>query len=270
MNNLNYLKGLTLYLSYLNKASHITSNLSCLNILDYIYKNIDKNKILQFASDRDYIIHSKGHASLALFVTLFNHDIINKEDLLSYLDDTTLYGGHVTFIEGKVEFSTGSLGHGLPHGLGISLYRIRNNIAGKVVVVMSDGELNEGTTWESALFANHHNLNNLIVFLDNNGFQALGKTDKILTNSNISEKFSAFGWKVVEANEATLSENNTIFTSNFQKPILVNYKSTKGNDITFMKDGIDWHYKSLTKDQINKCLIELGLDIEDFQKDFIA
>ena len=268
MSKLNYLKGLTLYLSYLNEASHITSNLSCLNILDYIYKNINRDYLLDLNENRDYVIHSKGHASLALYVVLFNHNLITKEELLSYLDDTTLYGGHVTYVKGKIEFSTGSLGHGLPHGLGVSLYRIRKNIKGNVIVVMSDGELNEGTTWESAMFASHHKLNNLIVFLDNNGYQALGKTDDIISNSNINEKFKSFGWDVIDENESTLMKNTTILRSTNEKPLLVNYKSTKGNEISFMKGSIDWHYKSLSSELIDQCLNEIGLSLEDFKKEF--
>ena len=142
----------------------------------------------------------------------------------------------------------------------------KKKIKGNVIVVMSDGELNEGTTWESAMFASHHKLNNLIVFLDNNGYQALGKTKDIISNSNINEKFNSFGWDVIDENESTLMKNTTILRSANEKPLLVNYKSTKGDEISFMKDSIDWHYKSLSSELIDQCLNELGLSLEEFKE----
>ena len=182
------------------KASHVGSAVSVIDILSVLYSgvanigpsNMNKN-------DRDIVILSKGHAASAIYSILALKGFFSIQWLEQYCGNGAPLGGHVTSkgVPG-VELSTGSLGHGLPYGLGIALSRKRSSVPGRVFVVMSDGECDEGTTWESALLANHHELDNLTVVVDRNGIQSLKETELTLRLEPFAQKWKSFGWDVHE------------------------------------------------------------------------
>ena len=143
-----------------------------------------------------------------------------------------------------IELSTGSLGHGLPYGLGKALSRTINRVSGRVFVVMSDGECDEGTTWESALIANHHRLKNLCVVIDRNGIQSLKETESTLKLEPFAAKWRSFGWNVIEVNGHHYREIAKALICKSDAPLVVIAKTTKGKGVKFMEDSVLWHYKS--------------------------
>lgn len=250
--------------SFLAQSSHIGSSLSCVDILTALYfkiLNIDpKNPKLK---NRDRFILSKGHAAVALYSTLAERGFFEKEKLNNYCKDASKLAGHSTknCLPG-IEVSTGSLGHGLPMGVGMALAGKKDNKNYRVFVLLSDGELDEGSNWEAFLFASHHKLDNLIAIVDYNKFQAFGKTNKILNLEPLKEKFKAFGWNVKEINghnfdDIVKSLSNLSKETNSPTIILANTK--KGKGISFMEEKLEWHYKSLTKEQRDLAIKELGL-----------
>jgi transketolase len=177
------------------KAPHVGSCLSVIDILISIYFDIFDNELSpeKFKSkEAPAIILSKGHASAALYTVLFLKGYISEEQLFTYHEDNGL-PGHVTTSVNGVYFSTGSLGHGLAVGCGMALANKLDKKNKNVIVIMSDGEIEEGSVWEAANFAAIKKLNNLIGVIDNNGLQGYSKFSDVFYGS-IDEKFRAFGW----------------------------------------------------------------------------
>ena len=240
------------------QAPHIASALSVVDILSVLYtgaaninpENLEKN-------NRDVVILSKGHAASALYAILSLQNFYPTEILKSFCQNDAPLGGHVTFggVPG-VEFSTGSLGHGLPYGLGIALSRKRGGIGGRVFVVVSDGECDEGTTWESAMIANHHELDNLVVIIDRNKIQSLTFTEETLKLEPLLDKWNAFGWETKNIdghNHDDLIESFKL--TNRPKCIVAN--TVKGKGINFMENSVLWHYKSPNKSDVVNAIVQL-------------
>ena len=186
-------------MALVSKASHIGSALSIVDILSVLYGN----KILKFDSsnpkyeNRDRLILSKGHACMALYATLAECNFFNKNNLNEYGKNNSLLMAHASHKVPGVEFSTGSLGHGLSFGTGLALAGKRKKNKCRVVVINSDGEMNEGSNWEAIMFAAHHSLNNLILVIDYNNLQSFDTIDKTLKLEPLHTKMKAFGWKVM-------------------------------------------------------------------------
>ena len=243
----------------IGKASHVGSALSVVDILSVLYtgtasinpQNIDKQ-------NRDVVILSKGHAATALYSILALQGFFANELLRTFCNNGAPLGGHVTF--GKtpgVELSTGSLGHGLPYGLGIAISRKKNGVSGRVFVVVSDGECDEGSTWESAMIANHHNLDNLIVVIDRNRLQSLANTEDTLKLEPLADKWVAFGWETRVVNGHDYVElQESLETSS--RPLCVIANTIKGKGVDFMEDSVLWHYKSPTDQEAKKAFIQLN------------
>lgn len=239
-----------LKLTYKAKSSHIGSSLSIVEILVAIYF-YSKKKM-------DRFILSKGHASLALYCTLFEKKIISLNTLNSYGTNKTKLMGHVSHKVKGVEFSTGSLGHGLPIAVGKALkFKIKKE-KNKVFVVISDGELNEGTTWEALMFAAHHKLDNLNIILDNNRIQSMGYSKKIIDLNPLKRKFFAFGCRVIEVNGHDISKiSKALNIKNKNKPKIIIANTIKGRGISFMENNNLWHYKSPNFNELNLALREI-------------
>ncbi len=174
---------------------HIGSSLSIADIIATLYTCV-------FADyphddpDRDRFILSKGHAALAVYSALYLKGWITETDLNTYCADETMLGVHPERVLPGIDFSTGSLGHGLSIGTGAALAARLQKSPRRVFVLLSDAELNEGSVWEAAMFATHHQLANLIAIIDANGQQALGYTEAVLNLNDLSRRWSAFGWDV--------------------------------------------------------------------------
>ena len=241
------------------KASHVASALSVVDILSVLYsgcanisaKNMD-------AADRDIVILSKGHSASALYSVLALQGFFPKEWLASYCGNDAPLGGHVTSkgVPG-VELSTGSLGHGLPYGLGIAMSRKKSGAKGRVFVVVSDGECDEGTTWESAMIANHHGLDNLVVIVDRNKIQSLTFTEDTLKLEPFADKWIAFGWKAetVPGHDYALLATALAPQS---RPTCIIADTTKGKGVDFMENSVLWHYKPPTADDVTKAFEQLS------------
>lgn len=240
-------------------ASHVGSALSVIDILAVLYSggaNIASSNVDN--PERDIVILSKGHSASALYAVLGLKGFFPREWLLNYSGNGALLGGHVTSkgVPG-VELSTGSLGHGFPYGLGIALSRSRQSKNGHVFVIMSDGECNEGTTWESAMIANHHKLSNLTVIIDRNRIQSLAPTEDTLALEPFAAKWRAFGWDVMEIpghDHAQLLQS----LRSSKSPRCVIADTVKGKGVNFMENSVLWHYKSPSLEELQeaKSLLE--------------
>lgn len=235
-----------LSVSYQNKAGHIPSAFSILEIIFCLYENVinDENKFLL----------SKGHGCLALYAVLFENNFLTKEQLYSFSNYDSLLGGHPDKNKLKqIEISAGSLGHGLPIAVGMCLSKKIKNENGKVFCIVGDGECNEGTTWESLLLANKLNLNNLVCVIDNNNSQI-----RSIPTSNIFDKFKSFGFDVIECNGHDLEELKNIFSINCERPLAVVCNTIKGYGIKEMEsDMFTWHHGPPNEEQYVKFINEL-------------
>lgn len=239
-----------LEMCYKAQTGHIGSCLSCVDILDALY--------MEYLTHDDIFIMSKGHAAAALYATLHQVGILSQEDLDGFCTDGSPLIGHVSHEVPGVHVSTGSLGHGLPIGVGYAMAKKLENKPGNVFVLMSDGEMDCGTTWESALLASHHELNNLFVIIDKNGWQACGKTEDVLRVDRLRDKFSSFGWYTYPWMSIHAALNHLLWVSSkTNKPIMIASKTTKGSGVSFMEDKLEWHYQRLTQEQYELALREL-------------
>lgn len=246
-----------LKMHFLSKESHIGSALSCADILAVLYfsaLNINPKKPLD--ENRDRFILSKGHAVSALYAVLAERGFFSKKLLDTFCQDGSALPGHSTKNTAPgVEVSTGSLGHGLPMGVGMALAAKKDKKKWRVFVLMSDGECDEGTTWESALFAAHHKLDNLTVIIDRNRFQALGRTSEVLNTEPLKDKWLTFGWQFREIKGHNFDETEKAFSEvpfEKNKPSVIIADTIKGSggktNCKIFEDKLEWHYKSPDKD----------------------
>jgi len=230
-------------------ASHIGSAYSTVEILTYLYHeelNIDLKTILK--PDRNRFILSKGWGISALYATLYRKGILTKRLIQDYCKDGSKMIGIATRngILG-VEASTGSMGHGLPIGAGIAKALKLQKISSRVYVIIGDGELDEGSTWEGILLAAHHKLDNYIVFIDYNKWQSFGRTNKVLNMEPLSNKFQAFNWHVEEINGHDYSQiAKAIFHCKQirNKPSVIIAHTVKGKGLSVIEDKNEWHYQT--------------------------
>jgi transketolase len=205
--------------------------------------------------DRDRFILGKGHACAAVYAVLAERDYFSKKWLDNFYHKDSLLSGHISHHVPGVEASTGSLGHGLSIGCGMAMATRK-----KVYVLIGDGDCNEGSTWEAALFAGHHFLNNLVVIVDYNHLQALGETDRILTLVPLKEKWQSFGWRVENVNGHNTSDLDHILRCDTKgdEPTCIIAFTEKGHGVSFMEDDVEWHYKSPNDEELALALKELG------------
>ena len=240
------------------KTSHIGSVLSIRDILSLIfckYLKFDKKKL----AFNNSLILSKGHAGAGMYVALYLIGIINKKELYSYCSNGSRLFGHIT--KNKkfgIEFSTGSLGHGLPFAAGLAFSDKFKKIKKKVFVIMSDGEWDEGSNWEALLFASHHKLDNLYIFIDYNNLQSLTTIKETLNLQPFKKKFESFGCTCLEINGHSIEEINSSFSKKVNnKPTVIICNTTKGKGVKFMENKVLWHYRSPNKSELSLALEEL-------------
>jgi len=245
-----------------SRTPHLGSSLSAVDILTVLYFKIlkidPKNPLDE---NRDRFILSKGHAAAALYAALAERGFFPKEILDGYCRDGGKLPGHSTrgCVPG-VEVSTGSLGHGLPMGAGMAIAAKNDGKNYRIFILMSDGECEEGSVWEAALFASHHQLDNLIGIIDYNKLQAFGRTNEILNLEPLKKKWEDFGWKVKEVDGHSFSEiEESLSKIPFEKgkPSLLICHTIKGKGVSFIEDKLEWHYKNLTKEEYDMALKEL-------------
>ena len=247
-----------LTLSHKAKSSHVGGCLSIVEILTALFNNILKTSPKKKNFFEDTFILSKGHACLALYCMLYEKKILSKKTLFGYGENNNLLMSHASHYVPGVKFSTGSLGHGLPVAVGLALAAKKEKIRKNIYVLISDGELNEGTTWESFLFAAHHKLDNLCVIIDYNKLQSLTFVSKTIKLEPIINKIRSFNCFVKSINGHNINQLiNAFKLKSNNKPKVIIANTIKGKGISFMENNIAWHYKSPNFNELNKALKEI-------------
>lgn len=254
------IRKLSLEMVHNSNASHIGSALSMADILAVLYDDI-----LRFDSNnpnwekRDKLILSKGHSCVSLYAALALKKFFDINLLQTYGKNGSNFMNHISHKVPGVEFSTGSLGHGLPYAVGIALGNKMKKIDSKVYVILGDGEVAEGSNWEALLFASHHRLNNLIVIIDNNNLQSLTTVDETLSLEPYKEKFLAFGCQVtiVDGHNHQQLKDELSIDKSILKPHVIIAKTIKGKGVSFMENQVKWHYKSPDFEELSIALKEL-------------
>lgn len=236
-----------LEMSFYGDAPHLGSSLSCVDLVAAAYWSF----LSTYPHDpenplRDRFILSKGHAITTLYAALALKEFFPKEELKTFNQDGSRLPEHPSpkCIPG-VEMATGSLGHGLSVGIGQALAAKINGKNYRVMVLMSDGECNEGSVWEAALFAPMHKLNNLIAIIDFNKWQATGKSEEVMHLSPLKDKWTAFGWEAYEIDGNNMEEIVATFEKipKSTKPIAIIAHTVKGKGVSFMENDNNWHYR---------------------------
>ena len=230
-----------------SQCSHIGSNLSIVDILTILYIKFLKNK-------KNYFILSKGHACLALYCVLKEMRFITEKTLNSFGKNDSILMSHASHKVPGIELSTGSLGHGLPVATGVALADKINKIKKKTFVLLSDGELDEGSNWESLLFSSHHKLNNLVIIIDYNKLQSIDSVKNTLNLEPLKQKFQSFGCKVVSVDGHNFKQLEKVLSSSSTKPLVIIANTIKGKGVSFMENSVLWHYKSLNSENYQKAM----------------
>jgi transketolase len=235
-------------------VGHIGSALSVVEILVALFR---VQRGAPDDPDRDRFVMSKGHAALALYAALHAAGRLPREQLETYCADGTLLGTHPEHELRGVDFSTGSLGHGLPIAAGAALAARLQGSGRRAFVLLSDAECNEGSLWEAAMFAAHHRLANLVAIIDANGQQALGYTRDVLDLELLTERFAAFGWDAVEADGHDVDALVAALCDG-DRPRVVVARTTFGKGVSYMEGLVKWHYWPMSEADYERALAEVG------------
>jgi transketolase len=243
-------------------ASHVGGGLSMADLLAVLYQDVLRvHPTEPQHPERDRFILSKGHACAALYATLALKGFFPVEELQQFGQDGSRLMTHVSHKVPGVEFSTGSLGHGLGFACGKALAAKRQKKNWRVFTMLSDGELDEGSNWEAILFAPHHRLDNLVAMVDYNKIQSLGSVRDVLDLAPLAEKFRAFGWAVKEIDGHDHNAiRRALQTLPFEpgKPGCLIANTVKGKGVDFMEDKLLWHYRTPNGEQVRLALEQLG------------
>jgi transketolase len=243
-------------------VGHIGSALCVADILAVLFGEVLR---LDNGRDRDRFVLSKGHAALALYATLAATGRMSPEHLQEFCSDGTALGAHPEHVVSGIDFSTGSLGHGLSLGAGVALGARLQGSDRRTFVLLSDAELNEGSVWEAAMFAAHQRLGRLVAILDLNGQQALGYTREVLDLDPVAKRWSAFGWAVDEVDGHDLEQlagSLGVRGEVVGQPRMVIAKTTFGKGVSYMENRIEWHYLPMSDAQFAQAVEELDMDLD--------
>ena len=234
-------------MTHLSGGSHIASILSVADIIAVLYSDVLRYDPKEpKMPERDRFILSKGHAGAAIYAALAESGFFDPEQLKTHYQNGSILSGHVSHkgVPG-VEFSTGSLGHGLPVAAGMAQAAKMDSREHRVYVVLGDGECDEGSVWEAALFANHFELNNLVAIVDHNKMQSLDFCENTLNLSPFAEKWRSFGWNALQVDGHDHNALRTAFgeAKRSKKPTVIIADTVKGKGISFMEFDILWHYR---------------------------
>ncbi|MFN4814191.1 MAG: transketolase [Pseudanabaena sp.] len=251
-----------LNMAYAGSTVHIGCAFSIVEILAVLYRSH-----LNFANNnpedalRDYLILSKGHGVMAQYACMHELGWLTDRDIQNYFHDGTGLKGLSDCHARGLEVSSGSLGHGLSVGVGLALAAKRHQTDQRCFAITGDGEINEGSIWEALLFAAHFELSNLLVIVDNNGYQAMGTTNEVMRLGNIADKFRAFGFETREVDgHDELAIDRTVhelMVLNSPRPRAIVAHTVKGKGISFMENDNRWHYTRLTDETYKSAIAEL-------------
>jgi transketolase len=245
-----------LALHYKANSGHIGCSLSCIDIMI---------SILKFREEGDNFILSKGHAATALYTMLNEIGEIPDSVMDTFYKNATTLPAHPAALKyNAIPFATGSLGHGLPLATGVAKAKKLGSGPGISYVLMSDGETNEGTTWEAAHFAVANKLDNLVVFIDKNGLQGYGNTADVLGDTASLKIWEAIGFEIIEADghniDALIQAKEQLVANKNGKPKLVIAKTVKGKGVPYMENRLEWHYLPMNETQFNEAVQRIESD----------
>jgi transketolase len=256
------LRKTVLKMAYSGSTVHIGCAFSIIEIMAVLYRNH-----LRYpgndpcSSERDYLVLSKGHGVMAQYACLYEKGWLSQHDIENYFKDGSKLKGLSDAHVVGCEVTSGSLGHGLSVGVGMALAAKLSKRDQYCYAVVGDGEMNEGTMWEALLFASHQLLDNLIVIVDENGFQAMGKTSEVMGLGSLERKFIAFGFEAISIDghdEEALDRAITTLKSNKNNlPKAIIARTVKGKGVSFMENKNIWHYTRLTEETFNSAISEL-------------
>ena len=257
------MRRIVLEMAYAGSTVHIGCAFSIIELLTVLYRNH-----LRYpgndprAEGRDYLVLSKGHGVMAQYACMYEMGWLNDSHVKGYFaDGSDLKGLSDSRVPG-LEVTSGSLGHGFSVGVGIAMGLQRKCTDQKVYAIVGDGELNEGPIWEGALVAAHHRMDNLMLIVDKNGFQAMGTTDDVLALGDLLAKFSSFGFETLEVDghdEAAVDAAiRQLWANGVGKPKALIAKTVKGKGVPFMESDNRWHYTRLNAQTFAKAIDALG------------
>ncbi len=257
----------TLRMIFQAGGGHTGGSLSSLDILVALYFHAMRYdpKDPQW-SLRDRFVLSKGHSVEGFYCVLAEAGYFPPPELDGYGTFNTRLYGHPTMKAPGVEIPTGALGHGLSVGVGMAIAGKLDGAAYRVYVLMGDGEQAEGSIWEGAMAASHHALGNLVGIIDNNNLQISGKVDAVMRVASLKDRWSAFGWKVVEVDGNDMVALVSLFDrlpKDSSRPHLVIAHTVKGKGVSFMENKPDWHHRAPTADELDLAERELDKALKD-------
>ncbi len=252
----------TIELIHRTKSPHIGPSLSIVEILTALYfgrLNVSPDEPMN--PDRDRFILSKGHACPSFYITLEERGFLSKEDIKGFgVNDGVLEHHPSLNVEKGVEVTSGSLGHGLALAAGMGIAAKHDKKSYTIFVLMGDGEMNEGSVWESIMFTAHHRLDNVTAVIDHNKMQALGKTRDVINLEPLSAKLSSFGWNVIEIDGHDFEDIYGGFEQaerEKNKPSAIIAHTVKGKGVKFMENELLWHYRPPDDEELKKAMDEL-------------
>lgn len=248
-----------LYMTHYSFSSHVGSCLSIVDILYVLYfRVLDIDPMNPAYKDRDKFILSKAHGSAALYATLAERGFIEKDYLNKYFVDDGKLPGHLDMEKTPaVEISGGSLGHGLSIGVGMAVANKRDKKKGKIYVLIGDGESNEGSVWEAIMLASTLKLDNLTAIVDFNKLQSVGRTNEVINQHNMPERWRAFGWETSEVDGHDIEKLENSFKASQIGPKAIIAHTIKGKGVSFMENKLEWHYKSVNDEEYGLAVKEI-------------
>lgn len=247
------------------KASHLGCSMSVVEMLIAMYGSVDISKIRRHAPDRSRIIVSKGHCAAATYAVMMHYGIIPPERVREYHSEGSMLAGHVSHGVSGVEHSTGALGHGLAVGAGCGLaLRAQGHADASVLVLVGDGELQEGSIWESLMFIRHHQLTNVVLLVDNNAISSITHTHDVIDMRPLAARFQGFGFVVAETDGHDVGAITAAIDQMRRSsvPGVVICNTVKGRGIAFAEHQPIWHYRTLSDEMYREALAGLGFDEE--------
>jgi transketolase len=254
--------------AYAGGMGHLASSFSCVEILYALYcggvmRHDPRDPSL---AGRDRLILSKGHAGLALYAVLCKAGYFDKEQLMRFTRPGSLLGGEPSLcLPFGIEASTGSLGHGLPLGVGMALAQKADCADGRIFVLLGDGESEEGSVWEAVMTAARYGLDNLVILLDRNGLQKMDSVQNVLNIASWKERFEAFGLSCIEADghDVPALEQALRAPASAGKPRVVIARTVKGKGVSLMENNPAWHWRMPNKRELKVFMRELDITAEE-------
>jgi transketolase len=268
----NWIRSKILEMAIKAGAGHIAPAFSCIDILVSLYYSgslrLDPKR--PHWLNRDRFILSKGHAALPLYVILADLGFFPKSELMTFTQKGSRLGGHAENAVPGIEAFTGSLGHGLSITAGIALAAKMNKQKYRCVTLLGDGECHEGSVWEAAMFAAHHQLGNLVAIIDCNGLSATNFLKNYLNVAPLDKKWESFGWDVQIVKGHCFPELVSVFSGlhfrNSNKPLVIIALTTKGKGVSFMENNPIWHFRVPAGKEIERARQELRLSNKTKEK----